>query len=492
MMKRSMVLASVLVSGVAWAQTSPQWTAEPVGSGNLFFTGVSMPSDGAIFAVGTIIEMPSGFGLPRLLPRVYASANGGATFIDASGTLGDAGEFSTAIQFLDLSIGWTAVGTHIYATQDTGFHWESVDLGKTVNDLHFFDTNNGFAVGDEGHIWRTDDGGATWEPPKTPVSEKLVSMFWLDDQRGWISGYQAHDDEEEVFASDGVVLRTQNGGADWEVVERFGEGALGVMFFLDDAKTGWLAGYEHWTAHQTEAKLYKTTDGGDTFVQMAVPLKVGTFDAGFFQNPINLASIVAMYWEDERTGHFAGSAFVAETTEAGGNSSATRSAHKTVDYVTYDGGDSWIKTDLGTITSDLTSLVEGDGFIYSGTFRNLFDGVLAGEKVLWSYSYPCPVNACPGGYVCGAAGCELDASVPGGDGGNGAAGDGSGADGGNGGSDNGGAAGNGTGLDGGISPTSGGCSTYAWLPPLWIWAGLPVVAMIRRRRNTRRRSANAL
>jgi len=58
-------------------------------------------------------------------------------------------------------------------------------------------------VGPRGHILISADGGKLWRQANVPVRADLTAVRMLDARQGWAVGH------------DGVVLRTENGGADW-------------------------------------------------------------------------------------------------------------------------------------------------------------------------------------------------------------------------------------------------------------------------------------
>jgi photosystem II stability/assembly factor-like uncharacterized protein len=61
------------------------------------------------------------------------------------------------------------------------------------------------AVGPRGHIVVSGDEGATWKQASVPVSSDLTAVFFADAQNGWAVGH------------DGVVLHSGNGGESWQV-----------------------------------------------------------------------------------------------------------------------------------------------------------------------------------------------------------------------------------------------------------------------------------
>lgn len=62
------------------------------------------------------------------------------------------------------------------------------------------------AVGQRGHILRSRDSGSTWEQSPNPVSSDLTAAQFLNAQQGFAVGH------------DGVVLGSTDGGAQWRVL----------------------------------------------------------------------------------------------------------------------------------------------------------------------------------------------------------------------------------------------------------------------------------
>jgi photosystem II stability/assembly factor-like uncharacterized protein len=59
------------------------------------------------------------------------------------------------------------------------------------------------AVGPRGHILVSTDAGQTWKQAAVPVSSDLTSVFFVSDKAGWAVGH------------DGVILATSDGGDSW-------------------------------------------------------------------------------------------------------------------------------------------------------------------------------------------------------------------------------------------------------------------------------------
>lgn len=81
-----------------------------------------------------------------------------------------------------------------------------------INDLCFVSARRGWAVGDHGAIWATDDGGRTWLAQNSGVACPLYSVCFVDDNIGWAAGGGAHPFSHNGY---GVLLFTRDGGRSW-------------------------------------------------------------------------------------------------------------------------------------------------------------------------------------------------------------------------------------------------------------------------------------
>jgi photosystem II stability/assembly factor-like uncharacterized protein len=61
------------------------------------------------------------------------------------------------------------------------------------------------AVGQRGHIVVSTDGGGSWKQAAVPVSSDLTAVFFVDDRKGWAVGH------------DGAILHSADGGLTWSL-----------------------------------------------------------------------------------------------------------------------------------------------------------------------------------------------------------------------------------------------------------------------------------
>src|SRR5215475_7369067 len=130
------------------------------------------------------------------------------------------GNAISAIRFAaDKMHGW-AVGADgvILHTADGGFRWESQytrQVGSLKDHLYSVgfapdDSSRGWAVGSYGSIIATTDAGLTWVQQKSPTSAHLYSVAFANKTLGLAVG------------DHGTLLRTTDGGAHWKEQMRLG------------------------------------------------------------------------------------------------------------------------------------------------------------------------------------------------------------------------------------------------------------------------------
>ncbi len=127
--------------------------------------------------------------------------------------------------------------------------------------VQFWDNREGWAVGDEGVIWHTIDGGKHWERQASGVRASLRSLHFLDPYTGWIAGRE----ELPGGGSAGVVLFTKDGGIKWQRLMLNMLPGLNRVRFVDE-KAGYKVGYlvgDGSDAHPSG--VFVTTDSGRTW-----------------------------------------------------------------------------------------------------------------------------------------------------------------------------------------------------------------------------------
>ena len=147
----------------------------------------------------------------------------------------------------------------IFITSRDGEIARSVDGGSTWNlvynqtgyftDIEFMDSQNAIVTGFNGIILKSSDGGLTWTQKRGDNSNNFKSITFVNNLEGWVAASNYTD----------TIFHTLDGG------ETFEEKYLGLkIFWYDvtfmDTDTGWIAG-----GSSGSSRILKTTDGGETW-----------------------------------------------------------------------------------------------------------------------------------------------------------------------------------------------------------------------------------
>lgn len=132
-----------------------------------------------------------------------------------------------------------------------------------VRSIQFVDEREGWAVGDDGIIWHSIDGGQTWERQVSGTRASLRAVHFLTPYTGWAVG------RIELPGGDsrGIVLATTDGGLKWSNISNHPMPALNCVKFFSQ-RHGIAAGDGSDTY---PTGVFTTIDGGQTW--KAVPGK---------------------------------------------------------------------------------------------------------------------------------------------------------------------------------------------------------------------------
>jgi photosystem II stability/assembly factor-like uncharacterized protein len=119
-------------------------------------------------------------------------------------------------------------------TSDGGETWHHGRLPNALavrfNSTSFANARLGWAVGSGGAIYRTVNGGNSWQPQRSGVASDLFDVKFFDANEGWAVG------------AEGTVLHTTSGGVRW-TVERSGTTHALERIFFADRSHGWAVGF---------------------------------------------------------------------------------------------------------------------------------------------------------------------------------------------------------------------------------------------------------
>lgn len=157
------------------------------------------------------------------------------------------------VDFIDSSNGW-AVGANgtIIHTSNGGMTWANQTSGVILdlNAVKFVSGTEGWAVGQSGMILHTTNGGGLWMPQNSGTVVDLYDLSFVSQTQGWVAGGIYNQLKS-------VVINTTNAGTNWSVQYSTTSGALFGVDFVD-ASSGWSCGVLGMAAGRVD----NTSNGG--------------------------------------------------------------------------------------------------------------------------------------------------------------------------------------------------------------------------------------
>ena len=184
------------------------------------------------------------------------------------------------IYFINNNIGYAAgEGFTIFKTEDGGESWENLNSGIDYEQyagggaLFFTDSQNGWFVASKKTILRTTSSGNSWKTidcgyPLSPSQFlHFTNAFFIDSNIGWVIGYLGNINGSPYV---GVLLKTTDGGDTW-ISKEFSEVIYAAYF--TSVTNGYIVG--------AAGKIYNTINGGTTWTQQSTGTNEGIFDIKF-------------------------------------------------------------------------------------------------------------------------------------------------------------------------------------------------------------------
>jgi photosystem II stability/assembly factor-like uncharacterized protein len=164
-----------------------------------------------------------------------------------------------AVQFASANVGWAGGYVGLFKTIDGGNNWEQAfptGINLYTYGIHFVNPLEGWVIGDGGlegdKIFKTSDGGQTWEDRSYPISRnsRLKALYFKDINNGWVVGWDEY--------SNALILHTTSGGSYWEILDFPTSHALTNIGFANE-NIGWVLG--------SAGIILHTTNGGVSFLE---------------------------------------------------------------------------------------------------------------------------------------------------------------------------------------------------------------------------------
>jgi len=193
---------------------------------------------------------------------VWISNDLGLTWTKTLDAIGDL-PYLWELNFADQNNGWLTGNSGIlYRTTDGGMTWEYVTngIGKVIEHIEMFSNSFGMALGTNGYLLRTTNGGARWTAQKL---EETGQIFNRDEN---LVAVDIVDSDFAVAAGPGgTVFRTYDSGLTWESI---GYPDLPTDYAIEDVafvdhNLGFIVGTDNTFFATTGA--YMTVNGGNTW-----------------------------------------------------------------------------------------------------------------------------------------------------------------------------------------------------------------------------------
>jgi photosystem II stability/assembly factor-like uncharacterized protein len=172
------------------------------------------------------------------------------------------------IYFLNNNTGWIAgyisssLEAKVIKTTDGGSTWLDVSPPNTwdiIFDIDFVSDQKGWIAGEHGKVFKTTDGGLTWTRIWQDNYPAFTSVDFVSENTGWILT------DELLMGDESALFYTSNGGNSWDFQAKL-NGTKGSIFMFDQ-NTGWYVGGHSVSGDPQVGYVYKTTNGGISFIE---------------------------------------------------------------------------------------------------------------------------------------------------------------------------------------------------------------------------------
>jgi photosystem II stability/assembly factor-like uncharacterized protein len=196
---------------------------------------------------------------------IYHTTDGGQSW-----SIQDSSQYDLMdVFFVNADTGYVAGGgrsrSALLKTTDAGTTWEELDqYGQQLYDLQFINDTVGWAVGQQGLILKTENGGSSWDKTYVDVGLfALMSVSFVDQDTGWTVGSDS-------------IFKTTNGGDTWQSLEGLSDHYYSSCFFIN-ANSGWVT-----ASGNSINKILYTPDGGNNWQVQDSITSFSTISSLFF------------------------------------------------------------------------------------------------------------------------------------------------------------------------------------------------------------------
>jgi photosystem II stability/assembly factor-like uncharacterized protein len=164
--------------------------------------------------------------------------------------------YTPGVDFATEQLGFRAAMNRILKTTDGGQTWTSA-FDVRAEAISFSSPTHGWYSGDgKGFVYRTTDGGATFNPVALPFEILWKHLYTIDEKNVWMNGYYNQ------------LVRTRDGGVSWQEIRLpiFPQYAIRSLAFVS-AEYVYLSLEQPSNSAQPN-QLWRSMDGGDSWQQV--------------------------------------------------------------------------------------------------------------------------------------------------------------------------------------------------------------------------------
>jgi len=113
----------------------------------------------------------------------------------------------------------TASLVQVHAQSVAG--WSKVNAGTMawLHSVFFLDQNRGWIVGSKGAFLTTRDGGSTWQQKTSVTTDVLRDIYFIDEQNGWVVCEKNIYELKEKDDPRTYLMQTTDGGEHWKRID---------------------------------------------------------------------------------------------------------------------------------------------------------------------------------------------------------------------------------------------------------------------------------
>lgn len=266
----ALTLGANAYSQLSWTQQNSSFTIATTGINN-----ISIVDNNVAWALGY-----DGSPTEANYQTFSRTTNSGTTWTAGSINVGNANYIISDLTAVSGTTAWVTAtptaggnGGGVWKTTNSGSTWTkqtSASFSSSAsfaNTIHFWDDNNGVAMGDPTgtlfEIYTTTNGGTNW----TKLTSASVAPA-INDEYGYVHLKEVAGDNIWFGTSAGRIFKSANKGANWTVVSTpisdFGSTTSSGKIALKDANTAWIL--------SDLGTVYSTTNGGTNWTTLPTTL----------------------------------------------------------------------------------------------------------------------------------------------------------------------------------------------------------------------------